>query len=145
MSSLTVFLDASVILSGLASPTGGSRKLFDAAKIKKLKLITSTSVLEEVSTHLEKLGIEQKCLIELLSRKTIRLVTRPKEEIVEKFRRVTPDPDDVHVLAGAVLSGAGLLISLDKKHILTLRVKKALKPVLVKSPREFWRWLQRQT
>lgn len=140
--SLTVFLDSSVILSGLSSHTGGSRKLFDAANSKKLKLLTSVSVLEEVAKHLDKIRIEERHLKQLLSGKTIRVVANPKEQIIEKFHRVTPDPDDAHVLAGAVISGARFLLSLDKKHILTPRVKKALSPILVQSPKEFWYWLQ---
>ena len=204
MKSLTIFLDASVILSGLASATGGSRKLFIAAerheapsslrsgyllpslrlpvrqagrernpseaeslshcllrrspaergedrasppragfsaKGDRLKLLTTSLVIQEVSSHLKKLSIEPDQLENLLSIKTIRLIANPNEEMIEKFSKVSPDPNDAHVLAGAGLSGADILISLDKKHILVPKVRRVLKPMLVKSPKEFWRWL----
>lgn len=138
---LTIFLDSSVILSGLASSTGGSRKLFIATEHNRLKLLTTPLVIQEVFNHLEKLFIEPNQLENLLSRKVIRLISNPNEETIEKFSQASSDPNDIHVLAGAGLSGAKVLISLDKKHILTPKVRKILKPMLVKSPKDFWCWL----
>ena len=137
-----IFLDSSVILSGLASSSGGSGKLFNAAKGGKLKLMTTPLVIEEVNNHLAKLDIELKQLENLLSTKIISLVKNPTDAEIEKFSRVSRDSDDTHVLAGASLSGAEKLISLDKKHILTLKVRKYLKPMLVQSPKEFWNRLR---
>lgn len=145
MPSLTIFLDASVILSGLASPGGGSGKLFVAAGRNKLKLLTTPRIIEEVVRHLDKLHIASDQLHRLLSEKIVRLVADPNEETVKKFRRIINDPDDAHVLAGAVLSGAGVLLSLDKKHILAPNVGKSLRPLSITSPKEFWRGLQKKT
>ena len=144
MPSLTIFLDASVILSGLASPCGGSGKLFVAANRKKLIVLTTPRVIEEVDRHLDKLHIAPDQLHRLLSDKIVRLVADPNEETIKKFRRIIKDPDDAHVLAGAVMSGADLLLSLDKKHILAPNVEKALRPMSVKSPKSFWRELQKK-
>lgn len=141
---LTIFLDTSVILSGLASPIGGSRKLFEAAKRHKIKLLTTSLVLQEAVNHLQKLDIEPHQLETLFSTKTIHLVANPPEKMIEKFRAASPDPDDAHVLAGAGLSGANVLVSLDKKHLLTAGVRRVLKPMLVKSPRDFWKWSRKQ-
>lgn len=138
---LTIFLDASVVLSGLASPTGGSRKLFKAAKRHKIKLLATPLVIEEVANHLQKLNIKSDQLKDLLSQKIIHLADNPDEKTTEKFSRICRDKNDAHVLAGAVLSGANVLVSLDKKHILTAEVRKFLKPILVKSPKDFWGWL----
>ena len=142
MPSLTIFLDASVILSGLASPIGGSGKLFVAASQNKLRLLSTPRVIEEVVRHLDKLHIAPDLLHKLLSDKIVRLVANPSEETIKKFRRVIKDQDDTHVLAGAVISGAGVLLSLDKKHILAPRVEKALRPMSITSPKEFWKGLQ---
>lgn len=141
MPSLTIFLDASVILSGLASPTGGSGKVLEAAKRQKLRLFTTPLVVEEVIRHLDKLNIAPDKLHRLLSSKIVCLLADPNIETIEKFRHVSHDPDDAHVLAGAAISGADVLLSLDKKHILALNVQNALKPMSVKSPRSFWREL----
>lgn len=140
---LKIFLDTSVVLSGLASPMGGSRKLFEAAKAKKLKLVTSSYVIEETAAHLKKLKINPDYLRELLFTKTVILLPDPPEKMIEKFSLAVADPDDAHILAAAVFSGANILISLDKKHILKPKVKKALRPILINSPKEFWSWLQK--
>lgn len=143
MQSLTVFLDASVILSGLASPTGGSRKLLEAAEQHKIKLLATPQVIQEVTNHLQKLGVEDEQLKNLLSTKVIHLTTGPSEEMIEKFSRICRDKNDAHVLAGAGLSGAKVLVSLDKKHILTLKVRTFLRPMLVLSPKDFWGWIRK--
>ena len=138
MSLLTIFLDASVILSGLASPTGGSGKVLDAGKLRRFTLLTSQLVLEEVTNHLQKLDIKPDQLETLFSGKAVHLIASPSEEMIKKFRKSTPDPHDAHVLAGAGLSGAKILLSLDKQHILIPRVRNTLKPMLVLSPKDFW-------
>lgn len=138
---LTAFLDTSVILSGLASPNGGSAMLFRAAKRKKIKLITTPLVLEEAAQHLSKLTIQPRQLESLLTLSILAIIPNPPENIAEKFKTLTSDPDDVHVLAGAALSAAQALLSLDKKHITTARVRSALRPMRVMSPKEFWRWM----
>lgn len=141
---LTVFLDTSVILSGIGSPAGGSAALFLAAKKKRIILVTTPRVLEEAVEHLSKVSNEPSRLKPLFSTSIITLVPNPSDEILEKFTSLTTDPDDVHVIAGAVRSAADVLLSLDKKHITTHRVKRALKPIRVLSPRQFWQQLIRE-
>ena len=141
--SFIVFLDSSVILSALASPSGGSRKLLFAGTKGKLRLLTSSFVIEEVAKHLHKLGVKPTELEILLKKKVIRVISDAPRHIIQKFHSVIVDPDDAPILAGAVLSGARVLVSLDKGHILTDRVRKALKPLLVFSPKEFWEWVEK--
>lgn len=140
--SLSVFLDSSVILSGLASPTGGSRKILEAGRKKKLRLVTTPFVIQEVGKHIFKLDIDPGNLKHLLSKKIIRLVPDPPKDIERKLDKITVDPDDVPILAGAVVSGAYVLVSLDKTHILTQKVRRSLKPIKVYSPKQFWRWIE---
>lgn len=144
MPSLAIFLDASVILSGLASPTGGSGKLLTAAKQQKLKLLATPLVIEEVVRHIDKLHIAPDQLHRLLTAKIVQLLANPNEEMIQKFRRIVKDPDDAHVLAGAALSGANFLLSLDKKHILAPSVQKTLFPMSIKSPKSFWHGLRKK-
>lgn len=142
MKLLSVFLDSSVILSGLASPMGGSAKLLKG-RLKKLNLVTSELVLAEVENHLVKLKISLDRYRELHGGRFIRVVETPPAEVVLRFSSLTLDPNDAHVLAGAALAGADFLISLDKKHILTRKVKKFLSPIKVLSPKQFFRYLDR--
>jgi len=144
MPSLNVFLDSSVIISALASPSGGSRKIFEAAYAKKIKIITSSYVIHEVSQNISKIGLDLQDLEKLLSKRTIVLVRDPSPDLIYKLRKIIKDPQDAPVIAGAVISGAEFLISLDKKHILVPKIKKALRPMKVLSPKDFWKWIRTQ-
>ena len=128
-------------MSGLASPTGGSGKLFLAAGKKKLKLITTPLVLNEVHRHLNKLKLTSRQLTDCLDQKLIGLKNNPSVELIERCVKLTDDPDDAHVLAGAINGNCQYLITLDKKHLLTKLVKTHLKPILVLAPKEFWQLL----
>lgn len=134
----TVFLDASVILSGLASPVGGSGLLLLAAKKRKLSLLTTPLVLNEVNRHLPKLKLKSQQLADCLDQKLITLRNNPPEALIQRCAKLTTDPDDAHVLAGAINCRCRFLLSLDKKHILTSRVITHLKPIFVLSPKQFW-------
>ena len=125
----------------MASPLGGSGFLLQAAKQKKIALITTPLIINEVNRHLTKLKLQSKQLKTLLNRRIICLIKDPDEVIIDRCRRLSPDPDDSHVLAGAIVANVNFLLSLDKKHILTKRVKKHLSPIRVLSPKQFWQSL----
>ena len=112
-------------------------------KRKKLKLLTNPSVIQEAVEHLDKLKIDPIKLERLLSQNIVVLKASPSRSFQEKFSKVVKDPDDVHVVAGASLSGANFLVTLDKKHILTPPVRKLLNPMQVVSPKEFWGQLKK--
>lgn len=143
MKSLTVFLDASVILSGLISSTGGSGKFLKAGAQKKIRLIASEKVIYEVTDNLSKVNVQRNIFENLLASRTIQIINTPTDEKIKKFISVVDDPNDAHVLAGTVHSAASILVSLDKKHILVSKVKKALKPIKVLSPKQFWEFLKK--
>jgi len=126
----------------MASPQGGSGFLLQAAKQKKIILIATPLIINEVNRHLTKLKLQSKQLKTLLNDQVIRLVKDPDETTITRCRRLTADPDDAHVLAGAILANANFLLSLDKKHVLTKRVKKHLLPIRIFSPKQFWQALK---
>ena len=140
---MTVFLDASVIISALASPKGGSGMILKLSTLGSFSLVTSGLVFQETAKNISKIKTDKESLISLLEKRIITLVPNPNEDLINRFRKITPDTDDAHVLAGAVTSGANFLISLDKKHILTSLVKNSLKPINVLSPKEFWQWIDK--
>lgn len=141
MKSLTVFLDTSVILSGLASPTGGSRKILGAGASEKIKLVTSGLIIKETVRHLSKLRIDFADLEATVNSQTIKVLPSPPQSLISKFTPYTSDPNDAHVIAAAAISGADTLISLDQKHLLTSKVKSILKPIKVFSPKQFLGYL----
>lgn len=142
MKLLIVFLDSSVVLSGLRSPNGGSGMLFKASAAGKLKLIVSEHVVREVGKYLGKLEIDVNRFEILVEKKIIKVIADAADDLLDKFENVVEDIDDAPILAGAVVSGADFLVSLDKRHILRPEIKKRLRPMKVLPPREFWEYLR---
>lgn len=144
MPSLTVFLDTSVVLAGLASPNGGSGIILEGGARSTFKLIVTDLIIEEGLRRIRKLKVDESLLKQLVIKNVINVIGSPADELVDRFSDLTPDPDDAHVLAGAVLAKADVLVSLDKKHILIPGVIKTLEPIKVLSPKQFWEWLRKQ-
>lgn len=116
-----VFFNASVILAGLKSLTGASRKLLGWAAQGKIKAVVSEVVLDEVWRNFRKLSINEASLEKAIIFFQIERV--PAVEKLKRFERLAIDQDDVHVLASAKEAKADFLVTLDKKHILVLRKK----------------------
>lgn len=121
---LLVFFNASVVLAGLRKPSGGSGELLRRAKKGKLKGIISEVILDEVLRHAKKTGLTkievEKRTLETFSKP----LSAPSKKSVEKHQKVVIDVGDAHVLASAEEAAASFLVSLDKKHILSLKRKK---------------------
>lgn len=120
MKPAVVFFNASVILSGLKSPKGGSAKLINWCQKKKIKGIISEIVLDEIRRNLSKIKINnnriKKAVLAFSS-----IEPAPTARNVNKFLKIVIDPGDAHVLASGLEAKAKYLVSLDKKHILVLQ------------------------
>lgn len=131
-----IFLDASVILAAFGSPSGGSALIINYQG-KAYKCITSVDIIAEVLHKSYKLKATESALKNFLKKKNILIITSPTEEQKHQFDEVVADKKDRHVLASAKESGADFLLSYDRKHIVVPKVKKALKPTKVITPKEF--------
>ena len=129
-----VLFNASVVLSGLNSPKGGSAKVLSYIQAKKIDGVISEIILDEILRHSNKIGYTK----ERLYRKCISIFKKieisPKLETVKKYKNIVTDEGDCHVLASAEEVGADYLVSLDKKHILVLQNK--LKKLKIVTPAE---------
>lgn len=132
-----VFLDASVFVAAAGSSTGGSSKILFMAREKKIRLLTTRTALNEAEHNIkEKMDIQKlmRFYIDIGTTETeIVDETSPEEEA--QWKGITADKD-LHILAGAIKGGAEVLITLDRKHILSAQVKRAF-PIPVMSPGEF--------
>ena len=117
-----VFFNASVILAGLRSPTGGSAKLLNWAKTGHITGIISEIIVDEVTRRSPKLGIKPD-LAQKHIRTNFTIKPIPPEKLLAKYHRMVVDQGDAHVFASAQAPGSQFLVSLDKKHILTLQSK----------------------
>lgn len=129
-----VLFNASVILSGLYSPSGGSAKLLNLAKTKKIKGVISEIILDEAVKHVDKIKLEEEELVKFCLETFIEVYPPPKEVNVENFKKIVTDDGDAHVLASYEEIKADYLVTLDKKHLLILQGK--IKDKNIVSPKE---------
>ena len=108
-----VFLDSSVIFSAVASPIGGSAKLFT---LENLQLVTSVVVITEVERNVRKklLSFQLERFFDLAEKLEI-LEQKPEPFRIEKAKGVTARKDAV-ILAEA------------KRAKMDYQVKKFLRP-----------------
>lgn len=118
-----VFFNASVILAGLHAPHGGSGKLLKWQKEKRIKVVISEIVVDEVVRNAVKIGMTRLRVKKLTRELFFKVTASPPTESVEKYTRVVIDVGDAHLLASAKQVKAHFLVSLDKKHVLVLKNK----------------------
>ncbi len=130
-----IYLDASVIIAALLSPTGGSAKLLEFIKSGVTAGITSQTVIDEVEEHSVKIRKSHKEIRKFIQENFI-IVREPINELeLETFKNLIEEKD-IHVAVGARLTSCDYLVTLDKKHLLKEKVKKILKPIKVVAPKE---------
>ena len=134
---MKVFFDASVIIAALLSPTGGSEKTLSFVKLGLIKGITSHTVIEEIleEKHLYKLKRAKEEIEKFIAESTL-LIRKPITAAEVRPYLNLIDPDDAHLIAGAVLTSCEYLITLDKKHLLRPDIKENFLPLRIVSPKE---------
>lgn len=115
-----VLFNASVVLAGLKSPTGGSAKVISWVGKGKIKGIISETILDEILRNASKIGFE-KVELEKSIKKIFQITKEPKTETVDQFKSIVLNFGDAHVLASCKQSKADILVTLDQKHLLVLK------------------------
>lgn len=133
---IKIFIDTSVLLAGLNSPQGGSAVILGMIKKRTVKGFVSSLVIKEVCRNLANKfpKINQTEWIKFIAKSNLEKVKINSENDIKRFRSFTVEKD-VHVLAGAFLSHADYLISLDKKHLLSVNNRSL--PFKIYSPKLF--------
>ena len=129
-----VFFNASVILAGLNSPTGGSGKLLSWCRSRKINGVISEIIVNEAIRHSAKIDVKPTHLQLILKTIFSQIQTAPAEKNVAKFGKIVIDPGDAHILASCYEIKPDFLVTLDKKHLLILTKK--IKWVKIVSPGE---------
>lgn len=117
---MRVFFDASVLLAGLRSTTGGSSFLLLLSEKKKLNPVISRLVLEEIKRNIKK-KFSKKELLRLavwMKRARPKVVSITERDAL--VYKVLVPLKDTHVLAAANKTRAKYLVTLDKKHLLKI-------------------------
>jgi len=131
-----VYFDASVLIAGLLSPFGGSGKLITFVPDGNIIGLTSQTVIEEIMSHQSKIKKTKKEIIEYIQKNKIIIRNEIFFKDIEKILHLMIDLNDAHVFAGALLTKADFMVSLDKKHILHPDVKLKFPGIRICSPKE---------
>lgn len=138
---IKIFADANIFFAAAKSPRGGSALILELAKNKKIKIVTVNYALREAEKNIKnKLDIRF-----LLAHYQNVLEINPEIQSLDAitlkniglFADVLPIKD-IPILLGALLSGAGILLTLDKKDFLENKKLGKLKlPLKIINPEIF--------
>lgn len=142
---ITAFLDANVWFSAAHSLSGGSFLIAHLAKKKLIKVYANNHVLQEAERNLLLKSPDKLADYYLLLSEVAPVIVGNNVfgDIELQIKRAVPE-SDIPVLAGAVLSQADYLITLDKRDIANERVRKHLWPFRIVLPGEFLKILVRK-
>lgn len=135
---MKIFVDASVFLAAAASKSGGSALVLQLGKAKRLQLVTSQTVMEEVVRNAPKLHVSQEVIDTYIVASNTVIVPAPRDEEVEKHVLIIGEKD-AHVVAAAFASKSHVIVTLDKKHLLSEKVKSQLRGLRLVNPEELLR------
>ena len=133
---ISILADSSVVIAGIGSPTGASHLILELARKKKITVYTTSIILSEVIRNLKKKFPPQKAtqFLQFLAKSNFSKIEFLSEKEVLEYSGITAKKD-IHIVAAAYKGKVEYLVSLDKKHILSLRSKKL--PFSIVTPSEF--------
>jgi putative PIN family toxin of toxin-antitoxin system len=137
-----VFLDTSVLLSGLNSPFGASAFILSLFKLKKLIIVVSPEVILEAEKVIEtKFPLLKIPFLDFLSSGPMITKKLKAKEIKSAYKII--DSEDAPILAGAMKGKVDFLITLDKKFLKTIKPFEKKIGFKVLTPKEFLEVLRR--
>lgn len=139
MRSIKIFIDSDVIISSLISKKGAAYFLLDQQKSNFVISDISKLELEEV---VDRLQLDQAKLKSLIERKLIVVkLTKDIPNIKRGLKDYTSDPDDTHIVAGAIKAKAKFLLTYNLRHFDRQRISKDLN-ITVLTPAQFLQYLR---
>ncbi len=133
---IKVFLDTSALIAGIASIKGAAREILRLAEINMIDIVVSRQVIIEADRNIEsKLNDMLADYREYMKILSPELVNDPSPKEIKKYASLI-NKDDAPILAAADLSRTDYLVTWDKKHFISDRVKNKVR-VRVVTPGEF--------
>jgi len=112
-----IFLDTSVIVAAVMSPTGGARLLFHLAQAGTIQLLVGSDVLSEAEEVMQRKAPELLGLLaQLLDEAGIEISKPPTNAHQKKAQSLLSNSPDAIVLAQAISADPDWLVSYDKEH-----------------------------
>ena len=139
-----VFLDTSVLLAGLTSPTGASSLILALAEAKAIVLLVSEQVLVEAERNLEeKLPKAIPEYRRFLASCPLENVRDPSTAHVAKARGII-HPKDASILMAARNAEVDYLVTLNRKHFLDDPEVARRSGLRIGTPDGFLAWMREQ-
>jgi len=137
-----VFLDTSVIIAALMSPSGGARTLFHLSEAGAIRLLVGKSVLREADEVLRRKAPELlPILAQLLEEANIEIGENASEENINKAGQLVKYLPDTMVLAEALQGKVDWFSTHDREHFLNNPTLADL-PFRIGSPGDVIVWLR---
>ena len=112
-----IFLDTSVIIAAVMSPTGGARLLFHLAHAGTIQLLVGKGVLQEAEEVMRRKAPELLGLLaQLLDEAGVEISKPPTTAQKEKARSLLSYAPDATVLVQAISAKPDWFVSHDKEH-----------------------------
>ena len=112
-----IFLDTSVIIAAVMSPTGGARLLFHLAHVGTIQLLVGKGVLQEAEEVMRRKAPELLgWLAQLLDEAGVEISQSPTAAQQKKAQSLLSYSPDASVLAQAMSAKPDWLVSHDKEH-----------------------------
>jgi predicted nucleic acid-binding protein len=114
-----LFLDSSVLFSGVVSASGASRALLRLAERELIVVTISEQVVAETERALAR-KVPQALLYyrEALRNTGLRIVRDPLPEDVVAHRHIISHPPDVPIVVAAMQAGVDYLVTLNRRHFI---------------------------
>lgn len=136
-----VVFDTSVLLSGLASPKGGSAKLLSFCRGGRMHGVVSKPIIHEALTNAERLRLTPDEVARRIKKYFRRILPAPDPSLAASLEGTLSDSDDIHLLASSKEAHADYLVTLDRRHL--LRKASLIKHVAIVAPKQLIRILQK--
>ena len=134
ISKIKVLFNASVILSGINSPSGGSARVLSFVEKGIVDGLISEIIFDEVLRHSGKFNISKDNIFNYTANIFNKVLVAPSESYVRKCSKKVVDEGDAHILATCLENSIHYLVTLDKKHLLVLKGK--IKSLTILTPGE---------
>ena len=140
-----MFLDTSVLFSGIWSEVGGTRLILKLGESEALKIVIGSRVLEEIDEVLRvKYPAVIKDLVLLLDRCRVEVSTRLDNAILIQCESLTIHKGDARVLAESWCAGVDYFTTHDKIHLSKNQRVVTSVPFPVGSPGDFLAWYRKR-
>ena len=132
---IRVFLDANVYFSAARSKSGASAAILEIAKLKQITVLVTRTILREAERNirLKEFPYTRLRFYEIVTKIKPTLITIDKKQAEKRYLKVI-NRKDTYVLEGARKAKVEYLVTLDKKHFFSKKLRNISFPFQIVTP-----------